>query len=186
MKNKNIVSSGLLLLIIVLIIVAGTYYFLKKDNLKNNKVDEPNVSEKDENKNNQYEANAKVKTITTYEEFKGIIERSEDTLIVLGRTGCHYCEMFLPNLKSVSGEYGVEIFYVDFGKMSEEDYNNVIAMPLAIPSKCTKSGEENRLSDGFGTPLSLFVRESNTYDCIRGYKDKNTLAEQLKSIGYIK
>lgn len=192
MKNKNLVSSGLLLLIIVLIGVAASYYYFKKDSLNDNQNPIQDVGNKNDEKQNSTNENdtpvsiqSKVKKITTYDEFIEYSGRQANAFFVLGRTGCHYCEMYLPVLDTVSSEYNVEIIYLDFSKFSEDDYKAVMHSGLTIPSKCTTSGEETPLYTGFGTPLSLFVNENKSYDCIRGYKDKDNLVKQLKSIGYI-
>lgn len=194
MKNKNLVSSGLLLLIIVLIGIAGSYYYFNIDNFKKNEVNSSNEVDKNNNQTQTPNKNdpqkdpsqkSNVKKITTYADFQMYSNRQENTFFVFGRSGCHFCEMYLPVLDSVSSEYNIEIIYLDFSKFSEADYKAVMHSELSIPSKCTTSGEETPLSSGFGTPLSLFVNGNKSYDCIRGYKDKNNLIEQLQSIGYI-
>lgn len=184
MKKRNFVSSGLLLLIVVLIGIAASYYYFKKDSFQ--EVGNPNnvVEEKPEEKTESVQSKY-LKKITTYEEFQEYANRDESTFFVLGRTGCHFCERYLPVLNSVSNEYKIEIVYVDFKKLSEEDYKKVMNGGLTIPGKCTKTGEEISLSQGFGTPVSLFVRNNQTYDCIRGYNEKDKLVSSLQKIGYI-
>ena len=53
-------------------------------------------------------------------------------------------------------------------------------------AKCHKTGKEVELKEGFGTPLGLFIKNGETYDCVRGYKDRDNLLNIFKGINYIK
>ena len=56
---------------------------------------------------------------------------------------------------------------------------------LKILAKCNREGEEQSLSEGFGTPLTLFTAKGETIDCIGGYVDKDELLTKLKEVGMI-
>lgn len=128
-----------------------------------------------------------LKKVETYAEFNTLISRpNKNMFVVFGRQGCYFCEKYIPILNEVSQEYKVEIIYIDLLSLDASDYENVINTPLIIPGECTKDGIDSKLSAGFGTPLSLFINNNETYSCIRGYKDKKSLQAILKDNNYIK
>lgn len=127
-----------------------------------------------------------IKKPTTFKSFDELAMRDVNTMFVFGRTGCVYCEKYYPVLEEVSKEKKIEIVYVNLANFNEEDYLAVLNSDITILGKCVNDGVNKKLSDGFGTPLTLFINKYSTYDCIRGYKDKNDLENILKKIGYIK
>lgn len=213
MKNRNTVIKYIFVLILFLIGVAGVYASLNRDRIfsyadsgevsnndfQNKKEDESSSSSTKKPSENDDSAttskptyssknessNPGLKIVTTYQDFISVVERDINSFLVFGREGCHYCELYKPVLKSVADLYKIEVAYVDMAKLSREDYQSVLNSSLVIPAKCSKTGEDAELSKGFGTPLSLFVRNSTTYDCIRGYKDNVNLINSLKDIGYV-
>jgi len=127
------------------------------------------------------------KKVTTYLEFESLLARqNKNTYFVFGRTGCYYCEQFVPVLQNVVEKYKIEVIYLDLAAFNPSDYSNVLNTSLTIPAKCSKTGQDTELRNGFGTPLSLFVNNKKTYSCIRGYKDEDKLVAALKANGYIK
>lgn len=124
--------------------------------------------------------------VSTYQDFADLLARPDRNMFfVLGRSGCYYCEQYLPVLQDVSMKYKIEVVYLDLAEFDPGDYSNVLNSPLKIPAKCSKTGEETTLRGGFGTPLSLFVNNSKTYDCIRGYKDEENLVSLLRGNHFI-
>ena len=205
MKNKNRIGKYLLLFIVVLIIATGFYAFANRERIFGSvegeqvKDDEKSVQSVFDSGTNTRPTDRPIdvyrspnerdvyglKIISAYEEYEKILDNDFDNLIVFGREGCHFCEMYQPVLKEVANLYKIEIVYIDMASLSSEDYKKVIESALSIPAKCTKNREESDIGRGFGTPLSLFVRNKMTYDCIRGYKDKTDLIKDLKKIGYV-
>ncbi len=144
---------------------------------------EKTVSKEDKNSNPINEG--VYKTITSYEEFKSNIERDENVFIVFGQTGCHFCELFQPVLKSTSQEYGFEVLYVDLKALGDEDYSALRNSGLKIPGSCTDTKQDRDISESFNTPLSLFVRNGESYDCLRGFMQKDLFVTKLKEKGYV-
>lgn len=184
MKNKDFFSNGIFLLIVVLIVIASCYYIFygkKKDGvfLKKPQKDEPSIQEPPSNPEGSFKA------ITTFEEFLETIDDREGILLVLGRTGCHYCEMFKPVLETASMKYGFRVVYLDIALLNEEDYSNFFKTDLNIPGACTKTGEDAPIGNGFSTPLSLFIKEKESYDCMRGYMPIEKLISRLREKNYI-
>lgn len=210
MKNKNIIRTYLIVLIVFFTGTAVTYAFFNRDRIASNlNIPKTNVDVRNEtNKGDSSSSDEKrpgevnppepifssphvvsnpgLRIISSYREFDELAQREDEhTFFVMGRKGCHYCELYQPVLKEVAALYKIEIVYVDMAALSSDDYNKVLHAPLKIPAKCSKTGEETDLSYGFGTPLTLFVNNYTTYDCIRGYKDKTNLIASLKEVGYI-
>ncbi len=212
MNNENVISKLLIVLIVCMLGLTFVYTFINKDRIfktvdvpNPNAVSNGNATQTGQtNSDNQptmpkddlddmgdagenASENPGLKTITTYAEFARLIARPDtNTFLVLGRKGCYYCEQYAPILTEVADIYKLEIQYVDMAALTTTDYNAVLNSGLTIPAKCSKTGEDVDLSKGFGTPLTLFVRNNETFDCIRGYKDRARLISSLKSIGYIK
>ena len=65
------------------------------------------------------------------------------------------------------------------------EYKKVVNLDLTVPSKCSSTGAEFKLSDGFGTPLTIFTENGKIIDCISGYVNRSALIEKLKSVKMI-
>lgn len=181
MKNRSLTCAVLFTLIIILTGVLIGNFLIKKDAY------DKDIFIDDKNQGNGVENLKKsLIRVNDYDKFIEYANRNENTFIVFGKKNCHYCELYLPVLESIVEKYNADIVYVDMKELSKEDFNKVLNTQLVIPGKCTNSGEDNLIKNGFGTPLSLFVNNGQTYDCIRGYKTIDSMVPLLDSIGYIK
>lgn len=191
MKNKKKVNMVILVLILVLTGVTVIYYKSKSVSLNKNNEIAQSYKEKDEGAKQVVKpilsksSNPTVRSVLSYDEISDILDRDEMTFLVLGREGCTYCEKYKPILESVSKEYSIDIVYVDIANMEKEDYDRFMNSRLTIPAKCNKYEIEVEISKGFGTPLTLFVKKSETKDCLRGYKEQKNLVSYLKNNNYI-
>ncbi len=185
MKNRNFICAGLLSLIILLTGITASYYVIKKDAYDKSQLSTEKKDKNDVEASNNIENKNLLTMVTTYSDFMKYLNREKNTFFVFGKENCSYCMSYKPVLNKVISEYNIEVVYVDLGKLSEDDYYNVLNTSLTIPAKCTKDNKDSLLKDGFGTPLSLFTNNGSTYDCIRGYKNHDTLVGLLKQIGYI-
>lgn len=191
MKNKKKVNIVILVLIFVLIGVTVVYYKSKSTTLTSTNEIEQSYKEKDEGSKQLVEpilsrsSNPTVRSVLSYDEIRDILDREEMTFLVLGREGCTYCEKYMPVLESVSKEYSIDIVYVDIANMEKDDYDKLMNSRLTIPAKCNKYEIEVEISKGFGTPLTLFVKKSETKDCLRGYREQKNLVSYLKNNNYI-
>ena len=125
------------------------------------------------------------KTVSTYEEYKKIVDSDEITMAVFGRNSCTWCNKYKPVYDEVAGEYNVNIYYFDSDSFNKDEYKKIRNMGLKILASCNSEGVEKDLSDDFGTPLTLFTQKGETIDCIGGYVDKDALVDKLKSVGMI-
>ncbi len=171
MKIKSVFLVSLFILISVLITITVYIFYERMEHVED---DEDIVKE-----------NLEIKYISSYSEIEDLISGSNPAYIVLGKSNCTYCERFKPILRSLVEEYRVDIYYIDVKTLTEDDYKSTLDSGIVIPGKCTKSGEESTLREGFGTPLSLVIKEKKTIDCLRGYNDYATTKEFLSNNGFI-
>lgn len=126
------------------------------------------------------------KTVSTYKEYMAIANNKKITMSVFGRNSCGWCNKFKPIYNEVAAEYGLDIYYLDSDNINSTEYSKILKSGLTIPAKCARKKVEQPLSDGFGTPLTLFTKDGKTIDCISGYVNKTRLISTLKQVGLIK
>ena len=127
------------------------------------------------NKSNTY-----YKVAENYAQYKKLVNGENITMAVFGRNSCSWCNKYKPVYNAIAEKYNVDIYYFDSDSYDSNDYSKIIHMNLVIPSKCNSDGEEFKLSDGFGTPLTIFTKGGKVIDCISGYKDREGLIDVLK------
>ena len=123
--------------------------------------------------------------ITTYNQFLENLKERETTILVLGRTGCHYCDMYKPILTKITTEHDVKISYIDAVAIDSNEYNKIASLGLVIPTKCVCSNTDTTLGGSYGTPVTLFIKNNQTYDCMRGYTEESELISKLRSLGLL-
>ena len=120
------------------------------------------------------------KVAEDYKDYKTIVNSDEVTMAVFGRNSCGWCNKFKPVYNAVAEKYGIDIYYFDSDNYNSSDYEKIVNMNLVVPAKCSSSGNDFKLSDGFGTPLSVFTKNGKIVDCISGYSDRASLIKKLK------
>lgn len=131
------------------------------------------------------EENASYKVAKDFKSYKKIVKSDEVTMSVFGRESCSYCNLFMPVYNAVAEKYEVDIYYFDSDNYDTAEYKKIVNLNLTVPSKCSSSGAEFKLSDGFGTPLTIFTKSGKVVDCISGYVNRSALVEKLKSVEMI-
>lgn len=125
--------------------------------------------------------NASYKVAENYNAYKKLV-KGEDTIVsVFGTTNCGYCNKFKPVYDAVAEKYDIDIYYFDSLKYDQKQYKKIINIDLVVPAKCSSNGSEFKLSDGFGTPLTIITKKNKVVDCIRGYRNRSALIEIFKS-----
>lgn len=120
------------------------------------------------------------KVAENYNSYKTIVNSDETTMAVFGRNSCGWCNKFKPVYNAIAEKYDIDIYYFDSDNYNSSDYDKIVHMDLTVPSKCSSDGKEFKLSDGFGTPLTVFTKNGKIVDCISGYKDRASLIKILK------
>lgn len=126
------------------------------------------------------------KTVSTYKEYMKIVDGKKITMSVFGRNSCSWCNKFKPVYNDIAGKYKLDIYYFDSDSYNSNEYSKILNSGLIIPGSCTETKEEKKLSEGFGTPLTLFTKQGKVIDCISGYTNETGLLAKLKSVGMIK
>ena len=125
--------------------------------------------------------NASYKISKNFKAFKKLVKSDEVTVAVFGRESCFYCNKFKPVYNAVAEKYDVDIYYFDSDSYDGTQYKKIINMDLTVPAKCSSTGSEFKLSEGFGTPLTIITKDNKIVDCISGYVNRSSLVETLKS-----
>lgn len=131
------------------------------------------------------EDNASYKVAKNFKTYKKIVKSDEVTMSVFGRESCSYCNLFMPVYNAVAEKYELDVYYFDSDNYDASEYKKIINLDLTVPSKCSSTGVEFKLSDGFGTPLTIFTKKGKIVDCISGYVNRSALIEKLKSVEMI-
>lgn len=135
--------------------------------------------------NNITEDNRSYKVFKDFEEYKKSIKKDEINMIVFGYDGCGYCNRFQPVYNAVASKYNLDIYYFNSNTYNKDEYKKVINYDLKVPAKCGSTNKDFKLSDGFGTPLTIFTKKGKVVDCIGGYVNRQELITKLESVKMI-
>lgn len=125
------------------------------------------------------------KIADSYKTFMKAVNSKKITMAVFGYTDCGWCQKFRPIINDVASENNIDIYYFDTAVYDKDEFNKIKNSKLLIPASCTNSGEAQYLSDGYGTPLTLFTKNGKVIDCIGGYLNKTKLISKLQSVGML-
>lgn len=125
------------------------------------------------------------KIADSYSAYKKLVKNDKITMAVFGRDTCSYCNLFKVVYNAVAEKYGIDIYYFNSDNYDKDEYTKIINMDLTVPAKCSSTGKDFKLSDGFGTPLTIFTQDGKIVDCIGGYVNRSKLLEQLISLEMI-
>ena len=122
-----------------------------------------------------------------FKEYKKEIKGNNVVMSVFGRNSCYHCNNFKVVYNAVSDKYDLDdyVYYFDSDSYNTKEYKKIINMNLTIPAKCNSQGTEFKLSDGFGTPLTIFTKKGKVIDCISGYVNRENLIQKLKDVNMI-
>ena len=127
------------------------------------------------------ESNASFKVAENFNAYKNLVKSNEIVISVFGRESCGYCNKYKPVYDAVAEKYDLDIYYFDSDNYDKEQYKKIINMDLTVPAICNSNGKDFKLSDGFGTPLTIITNKNKVIDCISGYKNRSGLIEVLKT-----
>ena len=117
--------------------------------------------------------NEKGKLITLdYDELKEKIDNKDTFILVITRTDCSHCAIYIPRLEKVLKEYELTAYKVEVDTWKDEEKDD-------LGDICNVSG----------TPTTLFIEngeETNTSSRLVGEKTQDQIINRLKAMGYIK
>ncbi len=99
----------------------------------------------------------------TYDEYEKMVKNGDAFIVVIERTGCSYCQQYMPLVEEVAKEKKIAITYLNTDNLSEEDMNK-----LSTTNKYLKRNE-------WGTPTTLFMLGDRVLDSIGGYVEKSSI-----------
>lgn len=105
-----------------------------------------------------------------YEQFVSDMNSSEEKMIVIGREGCSWCQLFRPILDYYANKYDISYSYIDVEKLIDRDFKKIL-----------EKVEESSI----GTPFTVFVKDGKITDKIDGYADECELFEILQKHGFV-
>ena len=176
--NRNI-NKILLLLITILSLILVLYMRFRNTAMIKRLTEENNIKE-------EVVSDINYKVAYSYDDVIEYLRRDDYNMIVLGKDDCKYCKKYLPVLENIVKNYNFNFLYVNFSLLDSENIKKILKSDISIPGKCTNSGNDQLLSKGFGTPISLIYKNGEIHDCIRGYYDYNSTLELLILSGMIK
>ena len=101
-----------------------------------------------------------------YKDFTKLFQTSKRSILVVTKTGCGYCEEFLPELKSALGNLGISAYEVN---MSNLDKTENIGNYLVVT----------------GTPITYIIENGNVVHTFSGSTDAKTI-EAFLDLYYVR
>lgn len=142
-KNKKLIIS--IIVFILVLITLGIYYFYE-----NNRVEEIN-----------------------YKTFFNKWKNKETFILVVSKTECPYCQLYLPKVEDIAKNYKLKIYYVNTDKFTADESD-------AFSSYIDYQGS---------TPTTVFItngEEKTKLNRIHGNVKYEKIIEKFKKAGYIK
>lgn len=105
----------------------------------------------------------------TYDEYQNKISNKESFVLLLWQTGCGHCETFEPILNKVVDYYNIEVYSMNIGLLSDEQYS-ILKNKTFIT----------------GTPTTVVFKEGVTQSKkLIGSKDEQTIIDFLVRYDYL-
>lgn len=104
----------------------------------------------------------------TYNDYKDMVSNGSAFVVIIERTGCSYCQMYMPIMEAYANEKQIPILYIDTDTLTEDEFNEL-------------SSENNYLKrNKWGTPTTLFMLGDRVIDAIGGYTERDNVDAFLK------
>ena len=103
----------------------------------------------------------------TYNQYDTMVNNGDAFILVIERTGCGYCTMYMPIVEDVANEKKIPLYYIDTAELSSEEFNK-----LSTKNAYLKKNK-------WGTPTTLMMLGSRVLDAIGGYVEKETVLSFL-------
>ena len=104
----------------------------------------------------------------TYKEYEEMVNNGDAFVVVIERTGCSYCQMYMPILEEVVKEQKIAVTYINTDNLTEEEFEK-----LSTTNKYLKKNQ-------WGTPTTLFMLGDRIVDSIGGYVEKESIEAFFK------
>ena len=119
--------------------------------------------------------------INTYDSLTNYLNNKKINIVVIGKSNCEYCISYDTVLEEIIKNNNYDILSIKLDKISYDEkmkiYNNIY-----IPSTCSKDNTYKKLINGFGTPLTLFIKDNTSIGCINGYSNIDNTLNYINNI----
>ena len=97
-----------------------------------------------------------------------MVKNGDAFVVVIERTGCSYCQMYMPIIEEVANEQKIAVTYLNTDNMTEDEMTK-----LSTTNKYLKKNQ-------WGTPTTLFMLGDRIVDSIGGYVEKDSIEAFFK------
>ena len=104
----------------------------------------------------------------TYDEYEKMVENGDAFVVVIERTGCSWCQQYMPLMEEVAKEKKIAVTYINTSNLTDEEFDK-----LQTTNKYLKKNQ-------WGTPTTIFMLGDRIVDSIGGYVDKDKIIEFFK------
>ena len=108
----------------------------------------------------------------TYDEFTEKIDNEESFVLCISLTTCSHCATYKPKLESVAKDYGIDLYYIDIDKYSDEEQEEFVKV----------------INFNDTTPTTVFLKngkETTASNRINGDVSTSRIIDKLKSNDFI-
>lgn len=103
----------------------------------------------------------------SYNRYKEMVANGDAFIVVIERTGCSYCQKYMPILEKIASDKKIAINYINTDNLSEVEYYE-----LESTNRYLKKNK-------WGTPTTLFMLGDRIVDSIGGYTEEDTVLNFL-------
>ena len=103
----------------------------------------------------------------TYDQYETMVDNGDAFIVIIERTGCSYCTMYMPIVEEVAKEKNIPLYYIDTDTLTNEEMNK-----LSTKNNYLKKNK-------WGTPTTLFMLGDRVLNSIGGYVEKDSVLSFL-------
>jgi predicted bacteriocin transport accessory protein len=98
-----------------------------------------------------------------------MVDNGDAFVVVIERTGCSYCTMYMPIVEEVAKENKIPLYYIDIAELTSEEME-----------KLESGNSYLKKNSQWGTPTTLFMLGDRVLNSIGGYVEKDSVLAFLK------
>lgn len=171
MKNKNILLIGLTVLIIIAVLVASV--ILSNNSTKTTDANDDDIYNRAISESEKVNDDEMRDFISiTVDEYLDLYNGSEKELVLVGRSGCQYCQIANPIIQNIMYINNLDIKYLSTDTFTQESEEKFM--------------DSNELLNSFATPLLLVVQDGEIINSLEGLTDRAGYNLFFEENGFIK
>ena len=174
-KKKVFIIIGVILAVILLIACSKKKKKTGTSNDLNNTSNDAStiVANAQKESNAVKESEKKDFTQIDVDKYLEYYKGEENTLILIARPTCHYCQIAEPIIQNIAYKYDININYLNTDELDDDGNTKLIK-------------SDDYFSEGYGTPLILVVQKNKIVDKIEGLTSKEDIVSFFKKYDFIK